>query len=143
MKQKEFFEQIVIFLKAFTVSGSKVFGENVFIIPSFPIQQVPSLASPSAFVVDLGATPYIFPHQLVEQGFSLGFWQEKIDRFGQDNALRFMEIEESLIKAVREITTLNSKKVLIIEGNKKGFQPTSLNFPALTRYWDFSVLLEI
>lgn len=143
MKHKEFFSGMLAFLKDWTLSGKKVFGENVFITPSFPIQQLSSLGSPSAFIMDMGAYPYIFPHQLIEQGFSIGFWQEILDRIGQENVLRFMEIEESLIKAIREIKSINCKKVQIIEGSKRTFVPTAGNFPALLRAWDFSVLLEI
>ena len=143
MKHKEFFEGMVSFLKAWTLSGSKIFGDNVYISPAFPIQQLSSLGSPTAFILDNGANPYPFAHQLIEQSFTVGIWQEVVDRTGQANVLRFLQIEESLIKALRGITTINSKKVLIVEGPKRTFIPTSNNNPALLRAWGFTVLLEI
>jgi hypothetical protein len=143
MKPVEFFTYLVAYLKAFTISGSKVFGENVYFVPTFPAQQINDLASPSAFVMDMGATPYEFSHRLVEQAFSVGFWLEKPDRMGQDATLEFLRIEESLLVGLRGIKTLNSTKVLLVEGPKKQFIVSKGNYPALSRSWSFSVLLEL
>lgn len=143
MKPLGFFTYLIAHLKTVQMSGTLLFGNNVFLVPNFPAQQLSSYASPTCFIMDNGLSTYEFHPQLVEQSFSVGFWLEKIDRYGEAAILRFLEIEETLYSDLRTLKTLNSEKVLILENSKKSFQMTNNNYPLLSRYWSFSVVLEI
>lgn len=141
MKPKTFFEYLSDHLKAFTISAKKIFGDEVYIVPTFPAQQISSFGSPACFIMDTGATPSPFNPLVLEQGFSVGFWLENVDRTGDTCIRYFLEIEESLIADLRALQTLNSEKVLIMETGKKAFAVTPNNYPCLSRAWSFSVIL--
>lgn len=143
MKPYSFFTYLLAHLKIVQKDGAVIFGNNVFLVPTFPTQQMPSMISPTCLVMDNGASPYSSHSDLVEQSFTIGFWVSKVDRYGEAGVLKFLEIEEALYADLRDLKTLNSEKVNILENSKKAFQLTSNNYPLMSRYWSFSVILTI
>ncbi len=137
-----FLTKLVEYLKLYTVSGQLIFGDNVFLIPQFPAQQVTRLANPTCFVIDNGAVPFANNPNFLEQNFSVGYYYEDTDRTGDQVIRTALTLDSSLAASLRDLKTLNSEKVLLMNAPKQPFLAARYNLPNITRYWTYSVIVS-
>lgn len=157
MTPKTFFSALRTWLRGLVWAGTsnKIFGDNVYMVPTLPIQQLARLQSPTAFIVDLGAIVDPIHPQLIDQNFSLSIWLENVQSEWGEGALLsacrtantskgagLLDIEEALIPQLEQLTSLSSTKILLVEKAKTRLEITQNNFPLLTRVWTFSCLLS-
>lgn len=59
-------------------TSNKIFGDSVYIVPAFPIQQLSQVVTPMALVVDDGEVSHAEHPALVTQNFSLLLFVENV-----------------------------------------------------------------
>lgn len=157
MTPKNFFTYLRTWLRAQVWTGTtKIFGDNVFVVPTLPAQQLSRFQSPTCFIVDLGASVDNAHPRLLDQNFSIAIWVENVQsEFGEGAMLSacrtastskgagLLDIEEAIFPAICNITDLTSTKIMIVEKAKTKLEITQNNFPLVTRVWTMSCLLSI
>ena len=139
-----------------TGSANKIFGDNVYIVPTFPIGQINRFQNPMCFIVDLGGHIYPAHPQLIEQNFSIGIWVTNVQSEWGEGALLsacrtsntsigagLLEIENDLMPQIYKTTAFSSTKVMIVEKAKTRIDLTNDNFPLLSRVWTMQALLDM
>ena len=154
----EFFSRLRAHLKDVVWSGTsnKIFGNNVFVVPELPIQQLPTFSSPCCFVTDQGAVNYGHHDQLYTQNFSIAVFVENTgDRYGEAVLLSgnrtvntsvgagLLEIEENLINDLRQVEELSSAKIVLKSKSKVKTQFVKKNTPLSFRSLAFSAFVSI
>ena len=90
MTPKQLFERLQDNLQALVWEGTSnlVFGENIYVVPEVPIQQLPDLISPTAFIVDKRFVNDTEHPGIGFQNFALTCFVENVSsRFGQASML--------------------------------------------------------
>lgn len=158
MTPKTFFTYLRTWLRAtvWTGTSNKIFGDNVFVVPTLPAQQISRFQSPTCFIVDLGASADEAHPRLLDQSFSIAIWVENVQsEYGEGSLLSacrtantskgagLLDIEEAIFPQICNITDLTSTKIMIVEKAKTKLEITQNNFPIVTRVWTMSCLLAI
>lgn len=158
MTPKNFFTYLRTLLRAAVWTGTtnKIFGDNVFVVPTLPAQQLSRFQSPTCFLVDLGAAVDQSHPQLLEQNFSIAFWIENVQsEFGEGSMLSacrtantskgagLLDIEGEIFPQICSTIALSGTKIMIVEKAKTRIEITQNNFPILSRVWTMSCLLSI
>lgn len=158
MTPKNFFTNLKTWLNSvvWTGTSNKIFGDNVYVPPFLPAQQISRLILPACFIMDVGGSfdkshPYI-----IHQNFTIGIWVENVQsEFGEGVMLSacriagtsqgagFLDIENEIFGQICDIETLSSTKISILEKAKTKLEMTQNNFPMATRVWTLSCLLSL
>ncbi len=157
MTPKDFFTNLQTWLQGLVWTGTsnKIFGNNVYIIPAFPTQQLTRFQSPMCFLMDLGAVVNDVHPRLIEQNFSLAIWIENVQSaFGEGSLLSacrtvntslgagLFDIEQAIFPQICDIIAFSSTKIMIVEKAKTKLEITQNNFPIVSRVWTLSCLLS-
>lgn len=158
MTPKDFFTNLRTWLRGIVWTGTsnKIFGDNVFVVPTFPAQQLSRFQSPTCFLVDLGAALDGAHPRLLDQNFSLAIWVENVQsEFGEGSLLSacrtantskgagLLDIEEAIFPQICNIVDLSATKIMLVEKSKTKLEITQNNFPIVTRVWTMSCLLSL
>jgi len=81
MTPKELFSRLQTELQAMTwgVTANQIFGEQVFVVPELPIQQIHRYSNGACFVVDGGAAVDPDHPQVLTQNFSVTVFVENVN----------------------------------------------------------------
>jgi len=152
-----FFLDLRTWLRGLVWTGTtnKIFGDNVYIVPTFPMQQLARLQAPTCFIADLGASINPIHPQLLDQNFSIAIWLSNVQsEWGEGSILSacrtvntslgagLLQIENELLPQIYKNTAFSSTKIMIVEKAKTRLELTQNNFPLVSRVWTFSCLLS-
>jgi len=145
MKTSAFFNHLQTSLKTLMFTPTeKLFGNDVFIVPTFPAMQINLFPARTCFIIDTGAYPHEFNPRIQYQSFTIGFFAEDVtDPFGECCVKLSTQVDEILHKHMIELTSLNSEKVLIRLNRKIIGTIIKNNFPLSVRFWLYDTLTEL
>lgn len=136
-------------------SGNKIFGNNVFVVPEIPIQQISAYRSPSLFILDLGVKHYpeapgigdlkfgLFPFiENVQSAYGEGSMLSANRTADTSNGVGLLPLESEYLAQMLEVTSLDSAKILLLESNSVKTQTIKNNFPLVLRGYLFKVLVS-
>lgn len=130
---KELFTGLRINLKALTWPGSanRIFGDEVYIIPSIDDDLLARTRIPCAYIQDQGAVNYPYHNQLLNQNFSITVYTNNFaDGYSEgamvsanrpansSRGVGFLDIDEALIENIHQITELDSNKTTLQSKSK-------------------------
>lgn len=145
MKTSAFFGFLQASLKTLMISPTeKLFGDFVYITPTFPLQQINLFPERCCFIIDTGAYPHEFHPNIQYQSFTVGFFLDKItDPYGEHSTTSCTLLDEILHNHMIHLTSLNSEKVLIRLNRKIIGTVIKSNYPLSVRFWLYDVLTEV
>lgn len=127
MTPKELFEGLQELLQALEWSaGNKIFGNNVYIVPFFPIKHIHQFVLPCAFIAEAGSVSHFQHEGIVEQRSFIYFIVKQF----QDNRGAYivqggnrvsntssgagiLDIDNKILQAFRDAVELSDLKVVI------------------------------
>lgn len=155
MTPKQLLQRIETELKAMVwgATANRVFGDSVFIVPEFPVEQLGRFRSPAAFIVDQGG-PFDGEHPgIMYQDFTVGVFIENLtSAYGSavmtggirtSNAspgAGILDLEDEMLSKLVEIVTMTTKAMLLEKSTQPVHGVSGDNFPRILRIFSFSAV---
>jgi len=154
---KELFINLRDSLKALTwpTSGSRVFGDSVYIVPEFPAGNMNKLRVPSLLIMDAGVVSVVEAPRLAYQNINIYTFVDVIqDPLGsggiigachqanQSLGVGSKELMDLLVKFFETTSQLGSEKVCFIIKSVNAGKTAKGNFSALLVFLSVSVLVS-
>lgn len=159
MTPKQLLEKMQTNLKAMVwgVTSNRIFGDEVFIVPEFPVQNLNRFRFPSVFIMDAGGVPHAEHSRLWIQNFSISVVVENVQSALGEGVMvganrvantstgaGILDIEDELFDKLTVITGLEGAKVMLVEKSAPKVQTVSgNNFPLIMRIFSFSALVGL
>lgn len=157
MTPKQLFQRLQTNLKAMVwgVTANRVFGDDVYIVPEFPIQQISWFRPPAAFIIDTGAVCDPEHPGLMTQAFSITILVENYQHpMGEgvmvganrvantSGGAGILDIEDEFLDKFTEITSMTTK-ILLVEKNSPKVQFVKGNTPLIIRAFPCTAIVSI
>jgi hypothetical protein len=127
MTPKELIEALLDLLKGLEWTASnKIFGNNVFVVPSFPIKHIQQFVLPCAFIAEAGSVSHFQHEGIVEQRCFIYFVVKQfLDNRGAyvvqggnriantSSGAGILDIDTQILQNFRDAITLSGLKVVI------------------------------
>jgi len=141
---------------AWTGTANEVFGDEVYIVPRVPMENLSRFGMPCCFILDKGSDFYDQHPGLEEQKFQLVVFQENVaDPYGEGVVLSanrtantskgagILEIEQEIVRSLKSVTALSSAKITLRHRNKIEVAMVKENEPSVFRSLTFSAFTSI
>jgi len=148
MTPKELIEGLQTLIKAleWTSGGNKIFGDNVFIVPFFPIAHIQQFVLPCAFVAEAGNVSHFQHEGIVEQRTFIYFViKQFLDNRGgyiiqganrvpnSSGGAGILDVENKILESFRNAIALSDMKVVLRANIRYMPMPAKRNYPVSVR----------
>jgi len=151
MTPKELITRVQTLIKGLTWSvGNYVFGQNVFVVPEFPMQQLSQMVTPCCFIIETGQQSHLQHEGIIEQKFNVLILIQNVgDNMGglallggnrvanTSSGAGVYDIELKIIEAMRDATSLSSAKVTLEGTSRMKLNSVKNNAPLVVRTLKF------
>ena len=156
MTPQVFFTQFRDYLKAIVWTGTstKVFGDNVFVVPALPAHMLYQIVAPSCYICPTEMRYHEEHPNIIFQGFEIALYIENVSSaFGEGVVLSanrttntsrgagIADVSRELMLNINKKTALTSK-IYIVENSGVRAQFAKGNIPFIYQTFIFSVMLN-
>jgi hypothetical protein len=147
MTPKEILEGLKTLLQSLAWSGGdKIFGANVSIVPSFPMQHLTDMVFPSCYIIEEGQRNHSQHEGIISLAVTLYIILQNVGEHKGEGSIiggnriansskgaGILDIENILLKELRETTALSTAKIVLEGIQRIKTSPVKNNLPAIIR----------